>query len=155
MDFRIRGLAASEFDPLTGASDERLRALGVRRTRVTAPHSAPDRISLRDADPGETVLLLNYEHLAVDSPYRSRHAIYVIEGEQRTFDAVNEVPDVMRRRMLSMRAFDEAGTMLDADLADGREAESLIERLRANPQAAYVHAHYAKRGCFAARIERA
>ena len=155
MDFRIRGLPASEFDHLAGASDERLRALGVQRTKITSPNSAPDRISLRDAEPGETVLLLNYEHLAVDTPYRSRHAIYVIEGEQRTFDSVNEVPDVMRRRMLSMRAFDSVGQMIDADLVDGREAESLIERLLANPKAEYVHAHYAKRGCFAARIERA
>ena len=155
MSFRIRGLPASEFDHLASASDERLRTLGVERTRVTSPHSAPDRISLRDAEPGETVLLLNYEHLAVDTPYRSRHAIYVIEGEQRTFDAVDEVPGVMRRRMLSLRAFDAAGTMIDADLVDGRDIEPLIERLLGNAQAAYVHAHYAKRGCFAARIERA
>jgi hypothetical protein len=155
MSFRIRGLAASEFDHLAGAPDERLQALGVKRMRVTAPHAAPDRISLRDAEPGETVLLLNYEHQPSESPYRSRHAIYVIEGEQRTFDAVDEVPDVMRRRLLSLRAFDAQGMMVDADVADGREAEALIERLLANPQAAYVHAHYAKRGCFAARIERA
>jgi hypothetical protein len=155
MSFRIRGLAASGFDHLAGAPDERLRALGVQRFHVTAPHSAPDRISLRDAEPGETVLLLNYEHQPSESPYRSRHAIYVIEGEQRTFDAVGEVPDVMRRRMLSLRAFDARGMMVDADLADGREVEPLIERLLAHPQAAYVHAHYAKRGCFAARIERA
>lgn len=155
MSFRIRGLAASEFDHLAGASDEHLRSLGVKRFHIAAPHSAPDRISLRDAEPGETVLLLNYEHQPSESPYRSRHAIYVIEGEQRTFDAVGEVPDVMRRRMLSLRAFDAQGMMVDADLADGREVEPLIERLLANPQAAYVHAHYAKRGCFAARIERA
>jgi hypothetical protein len=155
MDFRIRGLPASEFDHLAGASDERLQALGVKRVHITEPHGAPDRVSLRDAEPGETALLLNYEHLAVETPYRSRHAIYVIEGEQRTFDAVDEIPDVMRRRMLSLRAFDAQGMMLDADIVDGREVEPLIERLLANPRAAYVHAHYAKRGCYAARIERA
>ncbi|MEJ6021211.1 DUF1203 domain-containing protein [Ramlibacter sp. PS4R-6] len=155
MDFRITGLPAAKFAHLAGLPEQRLGELGIRRTRITAPHSAPDRISLRDADPGETVLLLNYEHQPADSPYRSRHAIYVIEGEQRTFDAVNEVPDVMRRRLLSLRAFDAQGTMVDADVVDGREVEPLIEKLLAHPQAAYVHAHYAKRGCYAARIERA
>jgi len=155
MSFRIRGLAASQFDHLIGAPEERLDALGVKRVHVTRPHSTPDRISLRDAEPGETALLLNYEHLAVDTPYRSRHAIYVIEGEQRTFDAVDEMPGALRRRMLSMRAFDEAGMMVDADIVDGREAEALIERLLANSQVVYVHAHYAKHGCFAARIDRA
>jgi len=68
---------------------------------------------------------------------------------------VNEVPDVMRRRMLSLRAFDAKGAMIDADLSDGREVEGLIERLLGNPRTAYVHAHSAKRGCYAARIERA
>ena len=154
MSFRIRGLPASEFDHLAGASEERLRALGAQRVRVTSPHAAPDRISLRDAEPGESVLLLNYEHLPVATPYRSRHAIYVVEGEQRTFDAVGVVPDVMRRRLLALRAFDAQGMMIDADVTDGREAEALIERLLADERAAYLHAHYAKRGCFAARIER-
>jgi hypothetical protein len=155
MDFRIRGLPAAPFAHLTGACDAQLRAQGVLRLRVDAPHSAPDRISLRDAEPGETVLLLNHEHLDVDTPYRSRHAIYVIEGERRTFDAVNDVPAVLRRRMLALRAFDDAGMMLDADLVDGGEVERLIDRLLAHPRAAYLHAHYAKRGCYAARIDRA
>ncbi|HUR89351.1 MAG TPA: DUF1203 domain-containing protein [Ramlibacter sp.] len=155
MSFRIRGLAADSFAHLTGASEEQLRSLGVKRVQVTAPHAAPDRISLRDAQPGETVLLLNYEHQGADTPYRSRHAIYIVEGEQRTFDAVDEVPDVLRRRLLSLRAFDAQGMMVDADVVEGREAEPLIERLLAHAQTAYVHAHYAKRGCFAARIERA
>jgi hypothetical protein len=155
MNFRIQGLPAAEFAHLAGLGDASLREMNIERHRVDAPHSAPDRISLRDAEPGETVLLLNYEHQPAASPYRSRHAIFVIEGETRTFDAVDVVPDVLRRRMLSLRAFDANGTMVDADLADGREVESLIERLLARGDTAYIHAHYAKRGCFAARIERA
>jgi hypothetical protein len=38
---------------------------------------------------------------------------------------------------------------------DGRALEGLIERLFDNQAVAYVHAHYAKRGCYAARIDRA
>lgn len=155
MNFRIHGLPADEFAHLAGRTESQLQGMGIRRVRVTEPHAAPDRISLRDAEPGETVLLLNYEHLAVDTPYRSRHAIYVIEGETRTFDDVNVVPEVMRRRLLSLRAFDARGMMVDADVVDGREVEPLIERLLADERTAYVHAHYARRGCFAARIDRA
>ena len=155
MDFRISGLPAAEFEHLHGLADERLREIGVKRMRIDAPHSAPDRISLRDAQPGESVLLLNYEHQPANTAYRSRHAIFVIEGGQPPYDKVNEVPDALRRRMLSLRAFDAHGTMIDADLADGREAEPLIARLLADTRTAYVHAHYAKRGCYAARIERA
>ena len=85
MNFRIQGLPASEFAHLAGATDDHLHELGAQRVRVTEPHAARDRISLRDAEPGETVLLLNYEHQPAASPYRSRHAIYVIEGELRLF----------------------------------------------------------------------
>jgi hypothetical protein len=155
MDYRITGLPASDFAHLAGMDDSQLRDLGIRRMRIDAPYSAPDRISLRDAEPGETVLLLNYEHQAAASPSRSRHAIYIIEGEKRRFDAVNVVPDVMRRRLLSLRAFDNDGMMIDADVVEGAEVEPLIERLLADARTAYVHAHYARRGCFAARIERA
>jgi hypothetical protein len=155
MDYRITGLPASDFAHLAGMDESQLRDLGIQRMRIDAPYSAPDRISLRDAEPGETVLLLNYEHQAAASPYRSRHAIYIIEGEKRRFDAVNVVPDVMRRRLLSLRAFDNDGMMIDADVVEGAEVEPLIERLLADARTAYVHAHYARRGCFAARIERA
>lgn len=152
--FRIRGLDPQPFQALYGLSDAALRERGVLRVAVTAPHAAPDRIELRDAEPGETVLLLNHEHLPVDSPYRSRHAIYVREGATQAFDAVDTVPEVMRRRLLSLRAFDAAGMMLDADVVDGQAAEPLIQRLLALPGVSYLHAHYARRGCYAARIER-
>jgi hypothetical protein len=45
--------------------------------------------------------------------------------------------------------------MVDGDLVDGGEAESLVGRFFADPSVAYIHAHYARRGCYAGRIERA
>jgi hypothetical protein len=126
-----------------------LTARGGLRCRLDAPHEFPCRISLTDAAVGDEVLLINYEHLPVDSPYRSRHAIYVRAGEQ-TWAAVGEVPDMLRRRLLSLRAFDDRG-----DVADGRDLESGIERLLENPHAAYLHLHFARPGCYAARVERA
>jgi len=156
MDFRIVGLDARPFIPLYGLSDAALRDMGAQRVRVDAPYSAPDRIELRDAEPGETVLLLNHDYLDMPaSPYRGRHAIYVREGAEQAFDRVNEVPDCIRRRLMSLRAFDAAGMMVDADVAEGAVLEPLIERMLARPEVTFVHAHHARRGCYAARIERA
>ena len=155
MDFRIKGLPAAEFAHFATASDDELRALGAQRVRIDEPHAAPDRISLRDAEPCETVVLLNYEHQDADTPYRSRHAIYVIAGETRQFDEVNHVPLAKRRRHLTLRAVAAHGMILDADVTEGTEGEPLIERLLGDARTAYIHAHYARRGCFAARIERA
>jgi len=155
MHFRITGLDPSPFLPLYGLSDEELMQRGVQRITIRAAHAAPDRIELRDAEPGENVLLLNHAYLDLGSPYDGRHAIFVREGATERYDECDRVPDAMRRRLMSVRAFDAAGTMLDADVVDGRDIESLIERLLANPAAAFLQAHHAKRGCYAARIERA
>ena len=121
---------------------------------VDAKPRLPDRIEVRDAEPGETVLLVNHTHQPADNPYRASHAIFVREGAETPFDAIDEVPEVLRRRLLSLRAFDRDDLMIDADVVDGVEAERLIGRLFEDPRVAYIHAHYAKRGCFAARIDR-
>lgn len=110
---------------------------------------------MREARVGETLLLLNHVCQPAETPYRATHAIFVREGAEETYDRVNEIPEVMRLRLLSLRAFDAAGMMLDADIVDGKEIEGLIERLFGNPQVDSIHAHYARRGCYSGRIERA
>lgn len=155
MAFRIQGLDPAPFTHLYGRSDDDLASIGAQRLVVDAKPGFPDRIELRDLDPGDTVILLNYEHLPVDTPYRSRHAIFVREGAQHAAAFVDEVPEIIRIRTISLRAFDAAGNMRHADLADGDALVPLIEQFLADPEVAYLHAHYAKRGCFAARIERA
>ena len=153
--FRTTGLSAQPFQHLFGLSDEALAARHVVRYRVDAKPGFPDRVELRDAEIGETVLLVNHAHLPDDGPYRSSHAIFVIEGATRTFDAIDVVPEVLRTRTLSVRAFGDDGLMIDADLVDGRAIEDLIARLFRDPEVVYLHVHYAKRGCFACRIDRA
>ena len=155
MSFRLRGLDPTPFQHLFGLTPEELAKHGAIRYTVEERHSAPDRIELRDAEPGETVLLINHEYLDCDTPYRGRHAIYVREGAKLPFDAVNDVPDTLRRRLISLRAFDANGMMVDADVVEGTEIETLIERFFSDQEVAFLHAHHARRGCYAARIERA
>ena len=109
---------------------------------------------MRDAEPGETVLLLNHVCQPADTPYRASHAIFVREGAAAAYDRVDVVPAVMRARLLSLRAFDADGMMLDADVVEGAAVELLIARLFANADVSYIHAHYAKRGCYSGRIDR-
>ena len=155
MSYRVSGLDPAPFRHLYGLSDDALAAHGVKRYVADAKPGFPDRVEVRDAEPGETLLLLNYEHQPADTPYRASHAIFVREGAEQAYDEVDTVPEPLRVRPISLRAFNDAGEMVDADLVDGRELESLISRFFAKPDVAYLHAHYAKRGCYAARIDRA
>ena len=152
MSFRIQGLPAEDFSHLFALDDAELSALGA--VRRTAQHGAPCRVSLTDATPGDEVILVNYEHHKVASPYRMRFAIYVRQGE-KTYDAVDAVPQQLRTRTLAARAFDADGMMITFELVEGAKLEGAIERLFAEPRAAYLHLHYAAPGCYAARVERA
>ncbi|MEG3176073.1 DUF1203 domain-containing protein [Sphingomonas sp. RB3P16] len=152
--FTIDGLDPAPFVPLYGLSDDALAERGALRMTVDATPGFPCRISLEDAVPGETVLLVNYEHLPVATPYRSRHAIFVREGALKAARFVDEVPPQLAIRLLSLRSFDRDGMMIEADVVEGRDLAAAIARFFADPRAAYLHAHNAKPGCFAARIDR-
>ena len=155
MQFRIQGLDAAQFQPLFALSDVALAEQGVHRCIADVSPGYPDRIELRDAEPGESLLLLNYTHQPVNTPYRASHAIFVLESATQRFDREGEIPPALRRRLLSLRAFDGEHLLVDAEVVHGREVEPVIERLLANPRVQYLHAHYAKPGCYAARIDRA
>jgi uncharacterized protein DUF1203 len=155
MSFRILGLSPEPFRDLLDADPETLRERGVAVRVVDEPHSAPCRITLEDAPVGEEVLLLSYRHLESRSPYAAAGPIFVRRKARRRFDAVGVVPDQQRRRLLSVRAYDAHDRMVDSDVVPGAELEPLIERFFADSRVAYLHAHNARAGCYACRIERA
>jgi hypothetical protein len=155
MSFRITGLAAEPFQHLYGLSDQELMLHGVKRYVADKSPGFPDRIEMRDASVGEKLLLLNHVCQPANTPYRATHAIFVREGAEHTYNHVDEVPEVMRTRLLSLRAYDFEGMMLDADVVDGKKIEAVISRFFASPLVAYIHAHNAKRGCYSGRIDRA
>jgi hypothetical protein len=136
-------------------SDDELAQQGaVRRIADARNPGYPCRVSLTDSNPGDELILVNYEHHPVDSPYRMRFAIFVRKGDQ-TFDAVDAVPDQLRKRTLAVRAFDADGMMVGVELIGGEKVEDAIERLFADPRAVYLHVHFAAPGCYAARVDRA
>ncbi len=155
MGFRVTGLSAEPFVHLFGLPEEDLSKYGAKRYVANEKPGFPCRIEMRDAEPGETVLLLNHIYQPADTPYRGMHAIFVREGATDTYDQVNQIPEVMRVRLLSLRGFDMTGMMLDADVVEGAQVEQVIERMFSNPDISYIHAHNAKRGCYSGRIDRA
>jgi hypothetical protein len=154
MTYRITGIDPAPYRHLYGLSDEELASRGIVRMTVSEKPSFPCRVSLTDRDIGESVLLLNHVSHDVANPYRASHAIFVTEGVEEPATYVDDVPPVFGPRVLSLRAFDEDGIMVDAILTQPGEADAGIRRLFEKPGIATIHAHNATRGCFAALIER-
>ena len=155
MSFRILGLLPEPFAPLFGLDDEALLARGGHRFVADEPHSAPCRITLEDAEPGERLLLLNHEHQPAASPFRSSGPVFVRELAGVRFDAADVVPVALRRRALSARAYDASAMMVKGEIVPGGEVAGLLEDWFQDEAVEEVHLHYAARGCYAARAIRA
>ncbi len=154
MGFQISALNIDQFSHLFGQDQDKLARQGIQRIVVDNNPGFPCRISLQDAEVSEKVLLMNYEHQPMPTPFRSSHAIFVREWASQAIPDRNEVPEMFRHRLLSVRAFDVSGMMIDADVIDGESLESLIEHLLANKSTDNLHIHNARLGCYAALVER-
>lgn len=155
MSFQIHALPLDAFAPLFALSDDALRARNARRVVADGRPVYPCRVSLQDATEGERLLLLPHDHHVVDTPYRASGPIYVREAAVQAMPAIDEIPALLRTRLLSLRAYDARGMMVWADVRPGTEAEAAIEELFAIERTACVHLHYAKPGCYACRVVRA
>ncbi|WP_268797411.1 DUF1203 domain-containing protein [Pseudomonas huanghezhanensis] len=71
------------------------------------------------------------------------------------YDAVGQVPESMRIRLLSRRTYNRSGMMLDAEVVAGTEIEHVVVRMLADPNVSHLHVHHARQGCYAVRIDRA
>jgi hypothetical protein len=154
MTYKITGLEPSQFAHLVGLGDEELAVHGAARMTATGQPSFPCRIRLDDAKAGETLLLVNHVSHDGNNPYRASHAIFVSESATEAAVFEDEIPPALARRTLSLRAFDAAGMMTDAALAQPGEADAAIRRLLADDRVDHIDAHNATRGCFAARVQR-
>lgn len=154
VDYVISGLPVQPFQSLFGLDAAELRAHGVVRMTVDSNPGFPCRVSLEDAQVGESVLLLPWQHLEVNTPYRAGGPIFVRETARDHVRIRNSVPEQQRSRLLSVRAYDAEGWMLDADVVEGTLLEALIPRFFGNECVAYLHVHNARRGCYACRVDR-
>ncbi len=156
LTYRIEALPLEPFRPLFALTDAELEAIGARRMIASAPNSAPCRVSLADAEPGEALILVNHVHLdAPGSPYRAGGPVFVRETATEAAPIADAVPEVLSRRLLSVRAYDTDGLMLDADVVEGAHLDARLRAWFAQPEVSQIQVHTARRGCYLARAVRA
>lgn len=153
MTYRIRGLDPALFADQFAMDDASLARRRARR-EVAGAGYFPCRVSLEDARPGEALLLIHYANHAVDGPYRNAFAIYVRADARAAADYVDRLPPVLRARPIALRGYTAAGDLHRAALALADDVEAQVRTLLEDPAVAYIDAHNAMHGCFAARIER-
>lgn len=155
MSFQIHALPRDTFAPLFALPDDALRTRDIRRVVADGRPVYPCRVSLQDATEGERLLLLPHAHHVVGTPYRASGPVYVREAAIQATPDIDEVPALLRTRLLSLRAYDARGMMVWADVRPGTELEAGLDELFALERTDYIHLHYAKPGCYACRVVRA
>ncbi len=155
MDFQISTLPRDRFAHLFGLGDEALAESGARRYVADRKPGFPCRVTLQDAEPGERVILIPFQHQRDGSPFQASGPIFVREAAVDVAVPASTIPELLRSRLLSVRAYDGDDLMIDAEVVDGPDVEGTIARLLADDRARYLHVHFARRGCFACRIDRA
>ena len=153
--FQLVPLPIERFASLLTQGDEELRTIGVRRMVVDKKPGYPCRVSLVDAEPAEEVLLIPFAHHDVASSYRASGPIFVRVNAQTVKLEVDEIPTMLRSRLLSIRAYDSAAMMVGADVVMGSELEEQIWRFFGDNRVEYLHVHNARPGCYNCRVDRA
>jgi Protein of unknown function (DUF1203) len=154
MTFQIHALPKTPFEELFGLTDSELEMRGMHRVIATSEPGYPCRVSLQDAKVGEELLLLNYQHLDGNTPYAASHAIYVRRNAKQARMMPGQIPEVLSRRLLSVRGFNRQKLMVEADVIDGQDLATRLKALFSNVDVDVVHVHNAKQGCFAAKVTR-
>jgi hypothetical protein len=154
-NFRIVGLPLAQFQSLFSLDDNELAQKDARSLIVDAKPGFPCRVSLQDAEIGERVILVPFVHHDVESPYRASGPIFVCETAKQIDLAPGDIPDVVAGRIMSVRAYNDKGMMVNAAVTPGRELKSQIERFFGDAKISYLHLHNAGAGCYSCRVERA
>ncbi len=153
-NFLIHALNHDDFNHLFSFSDKQLQRINAKKIIVNEHPGYPCRVSLKDALVGETIIALTFTHHDVNSPYRSSGPIFVRNHCLTSNLAINEIPDVLNNRLLSLRAYNKKFLMIDALITKGQDVKVSINQLFSDSMVEYIHIHNAKPGCYSCRVER-
>jgi len=115
---------------------------------------APCRACLRIAPSGTRLILFAYRPFTTHGPYAETGPVFVHAKACRPYRKQADFPADFRPRSLAFRAYDYGGSIHDAMLADGVDAERALAHLFRDERAATVHVRNPAWGCFDFAVER-
>jgi hypothetical protein len=150
--FEIHALPA---DVLANVRARVVGAAGIPAERVVATGGEPIRCCLRDAAPGEELLLFGYEPALPTSPYREVGPVYAHASACADTAAPDRYPPDWYGRPQVLRAYDKRGWIHPATrVHDGTQPEAVIAEMLADPAVELIHSRNVAYGCFMFAVTR-
>jgi len=116
--------------------------------------SAPCRHCLRITKPGEHLIVFAYQPFTSGGPYAEVGPVFVHAAPCEAYDHRDTFPEGFRTRILTMRGYNDQGTIETAELSEAGNPEATIERLFSNERVSFIHARNPAWGCYDFRIDR-
>ncbi|MCG9648152.1 DUF1203 domain-containing protein [Vibrio brasiliensis] len=154
-DFLVKPLEQTNFEQLFNKDEQQLAQINARWLVADAKPGYPCRVSLQEAEVGERVLLIPFNYHDVNSPYQASGPIFVRENAQVAEMKVNQIPEILAERLLSVRAYSQDSMMLNATTVQGKALTNTIRDLFENSEVSYLQIHNANPGCFNCTVYRA
>lgn len=154
-NFIIKPIEKNIFVKLLNWSEEQLAEVNARRLIADSKPGYPCRVSLKEAEVGERVLLIAFKHHDVQSPYQASGPIFIRENAETAELEINEIPEILLERLLSVRAYNSKNLMICAETVQGAELGNVIRGQLLNNEVTYLQIHNANPGCFNCNVYRA
>jgi hypothetical protein len=147
--------------PVPTETGDRWRATGVddfgnTLVRMASDGAAPCRHCLREAAAGAEMLLGSYRMPGPTGIYWTPSPIFLHAEPCVAYDQADHVPDTVRARLVSVRAYDAAQMCLYdlGQAVEGGDVDPFLARAISDPRTEFVNIHTAKPGCMLCRVER-
>ena len=120
---------------------------------VRADGGEPLRCCLRNATPGEALIVFGYEPPIGATPYREIGAVFA-HADACSGQRAASYPAAWRGKPQVLRAYDRRGWIHDAVVHDGSDPEGAIAKLLADPEVVQLHSRNVAYGCFMFTVTR-
>ena len=120
----------------------------------TSDGPVPCRHCLRLSAPGERVILVAYRPFETGGPYAEIGPVFIHEDPCPAYEERRCFPADFRMRVMTMRGYNEGGTIEAAELSEAGRPEATLERLFANERVRFVHVRNPAWGCYDFQVER-
>lgn len=154
-NFIIKPIEKSMFSECFNLNDQQLEKFSAKWMIADSKPGFPCRVSLKEAEIGERVLLVPYKHHDVNSPYKASGPIFIREDAVEAKLNINEIPEILTKRLLSVRAYSEDSLMIHAETTLGSGLETIIHNMLTDANVKYLQVHSANPGCFNCTVYRA
>lgn len=153
INFKITAIE-NKYNHLFNLNEEELASKGVVKMLVDQKPGYPCRVSLEDVEIGEEVILFPFEHHKTDSPYKASGPIFIRKNAEKANLEINKIPEMLFKRLQSLRVYDKNGIMIDAKTLEGKEIRKEIKSIFNNDSASYIQIHNANPGCYNCQVNR-